>query len=477
LEENNMGCGCFTSHIATATATEPDPAKHVNYQLGMVLGVEDFVQEFAYLIGRDQWQARDLIGYGTARGLRVSFEPDGANGPRVVVDAGVALSPRGQLICVKTAQCASLNQWLAANAQAVSDRIGSPVAGAVTVYVTLCYRDCPTDDVPIPGEPCRSEDELKAPSRLADDFLLELRFDPPAQREEDAVRDFVDWIRQIEISDSAPASTPLDQFLKAIRDAAQPWLSPPSSPLSSPPSPADFMFGAPPAGLQIRSEDAGAYLRAAFRLWVTELRPKWFGRWRGCSPDLTDQSKAAQEDCVMLARLDIPVLLNSPGAWVVSDVDPVVVDEGRRPFVVHLRLLQEWLLFGRSGIGAGLPMETLFAPPPADLARLPEPLGAGVTIAVTVVDNSRPFTLDASHYCVICDTNNERTTINLPPIQEHPGRVYIIKRNGPNDCTINCAGRDTIDGVNDSLVIPKKRSSITIVADSASDIWQVISLV
>ena len=54
-------------------ATKPsDPTKHVNYVKGMVLGVDDFTQEFEYLSGRDQWLARDLIGYGTVAGLKVS---------------------------------------------------------------------------------------------------------------------------------------------------------------------------------------------------------------------------------------------------------------------------------------------------------------------------------------------------------------------------------------------------------------------
>jgi len=471
-----MGCGCFTSHIATATATEPDPTKHVNYQLGMVLGVEDFVQEFAYLVGRNQWQARDLIGYGTARGLRVHFENDKTKGPLIMVDAGVAVSPRGQLICVKTAQCASLNQWLAANAKAISDRLGSPVSNTLTLYVVLCYRDCPTDDVPIPGEPCRSEDELKAPSRMTDDFQLELRFDPPMQREEDAVRDFVEWLRQIEISDSVTVSSPMGQFLQAIREAAQPWLSPPASPLSSPPVPSDFMFGSPPASLQIRPEDACGYLMAAFRLWVTELRPKWAGRWHGCAPDLTDQSRVAEEDCVMLARLDIPVLLNSPGAWVVSDVSTPIVDERRRPFIVHLRLLQEWLLCGRGGIGMGLPTDTLLTSPLGAPVLVPDPPSVGVRIAVTVVDSPAPVTLNAGHHCVICNTGVNAVTINLPPIPFHPGRVYIIKRNGANACTVNCASGDKIDGSNLPLSIPDTRS-FTVVADRKNRIWQVIAVV
>ena len=73
--------------------TAPDPAKHVNYNVGMVLGVDDFTQEFAYLSGRDQWMARDLIGYGTVRGLKVATEIDSVKGPRVIVDPGVAVSP------------------------------------------------------------------------------------------------------------------------------------------------------------------------------------------------------------------------------------------------------------------------------------------------------------------------------------------------------------------------------------------------
>src|SRR5262245_44783714 len=176
----------FAPRAAILPATPADPAKHVNYTLGMVLGVDDFTQEFAYLSGRDQWLARDLIGYGTFCGLRVTAEVRN-NRLEVVVTAGAALTPRGQLVRVPADRCAPLADWLAAHRQDLLDRVGPPPAGAVTLYAVLCYRDCPTDMVPIPGEPCRSEDETTAPSRLADTFRLELRFDPPAQREEDAL--------------------------------------------------------------------------------------------------------------------------------------------------------------------------------------------------------------------------------------------------------------------------------------------------
>ena len=343
--------GCFATHTETNTVA-PDVTKRVNYTLGMILGVADFTQEHAYLNGRSEAIMREAIGYGALRGLQVNVEVDGFKGPRVMVAGGVAASPRGQLICVPSAQCAYLNEWLAAHEAEVPAHQQPPAMSPgdpfVTLYVTLCYRECPTDDVPIPGEPCRSEDELTAPSRLQDDFQLELRFNAPRQREEDAVRDFVAWLRIVPITDAAGPSTPLDDFLQALRDAAQPWFaSPPASP------PADFMFGSPPAGLHLHPDDAGEYLRAAFRLWTTELRPQWYGRWYGCAPDTNPP--ADTDDCLLLAEINVPFVLLSPGL-AASDTTPITINQDRRPFLVHLRLLQEWLLSGPAAeLGVGSP--------------------------------------------------------------------------------------------------------------------------
>ncbi len=327
----------FAAQVAAPGVAPPDPTKHVNYTLGMVLGVDDFTQEFAYLSGRDQWLARDLLGYGTVCGLQVTTETD-SRGPRVVVTAGVAVSPRGQMIRVTSTQCAYLNDWLAAQQQQPSSLGGTPGSPPDSVvlplYVVLCYRDCPTDSVPIPGEPCRSEDEAMAASRLTDDFKLELRLTPPDQREEDALRDFVDWLSRVEISDEPGSFATLADFEQAIREAAHLLSSPPDSPPGSPP---DFMYGSPPATLRIHTADACEYLRAAFRIWTTELRPEWMPLGCGNPPD---------EACLLLAELDVPIKSTLSGGWVVDDTTSVVVNEERRPFLIHLRLLQEWLLCG-----------------------------------------------------------------------------------------------------------------------------------
>lgn len=168
-----------------------------------------------------------------------------------------------------------------------------------------------------------------APSRLTDDFKLELRFVAPDQREEDAIRDFVAWLSQVEIKD-APGAATLEEFEQAIRNAAHLIGSPLSSPF-------DFMYDSPPMSLHLHPADAPEYLRAAFRIWTTELRGLW--KAAGCTgiPD---------EECVMLAQLEVPVL-HLPGGWQVDGVRPVGVHEERRPYLIHLRLLQEWLLGGR----------------------------------------------------------------------------------------------------------------------------------
>jgi hypothetical protein len=320
---------CFASE-ETLQAKAADPTKHVNYVQGMVLGVDDFDQEFTYLSQRGQWLARDLIGYGTVSGLAVAIE-DSDKGKRVAVSPGVAVSPRGQLIRVAPKQCAVLNEWLKG---AIKKDI-SPGTTTLPVYVVLCYRDCPTDEVPILGEPCRTEEESMAPSRIVDDFRLELRLDSPPQREEDAVRDFVAWLRQIEIVDFAADPQDLKNFLDAIRAAAQEL-----------PSPIDFLYGSPPSTLFIPRSEVCEWLRAAFGLWVTELRPLWQSAASACG---CTSGTGHYEECLLLAEVDVAVL--PPGVdWSVDPAREIVINSDRRPFLLHLRMLQEWLLCSGSSV-------------------------------------------------------------------------------------------------------------------------------
>jgi hypothetical protein len=487
-----MGC---CNELATALDTAVfDPTQHVNFAKGMVLGVDDFRQEFAYLSGRDQWLLRDAIGYGTASGLRVVVEDGGADGPRLRVTAGSAIVPSGRQVCVNADQCAVINKWLAkpGNAAIVNQLLnpGSPplsppfsppfsppmgppgaTSGTIALHLTLCYDDCLTRPVPVPGEPCRSEDELMADSRVADDFRLELRKDAPAQVEEDALRDFVKWLRaNVQVVDASPP--PIGDgasWLEALRPAAQPWLdaaamSPPMSPPASFATLGDYLSDLSPLGLAVGRGQLCEFLRVAFRFWVTELRPMWTAR-RCHRPMVKDQ------DCILLARLEFDVdwVGGSPaGAWqVVGSPPAVVVDEAARPFIVHLRLLQEWLTCGCECGGPGTAAPAIQAP------AMP-PSGTLEYLLVLKADTPN-LVLDDSHYCVVC---KGPFTINLTlpaSVPASAGRVFVIRNVDATKVTV-FPDSATTNKVDDKAKLPvKTKTAVTLIADGEGG-WQVIGM-
>ncbi len=470
--------GCCNEPAIALTGSASDPARHVNYAKGMVLGVYDFTQEFAYLAGRDQWLARDAIGYGTLSGLGVHVEQGGADGPRLRVAPGSALAVSGKLICVPADQCCVLNKWLAKpeNASTVTRLLGASPAlspplppqpgtpGTVSLYLTLCYADCLTADVPIPGEPCRSDDQLMAPSRVADDFCLELRAEAPPQVEDGALRDFIKWLKDnVQVVEGG--SPPADEaaWLAALRAAVRAWLdamtaSPPLSPPASIATLGDFLIDLT-TPLSLPLEQLRAFLQLAFRFWVTELRPLWMAR-RCHGP--ADKG----QDCVLLARIELPVAWvgGSPsGVWEVDDApDAVSVDESARPVIVHQRLLQEWMLFGGGGVGS---VSSL----PQGLAASEAPTFAGMTITSSVrmpfVATGASITLDASHHFVACTAPVSVTLPKCAP--DNRGRVYNLRTAGSTSTLVPATGDSIVGGAAITTSNPK------MVVSDGSSTWYV----
>jgi hypothetical protein len=327
------------STAALPDVAPPDSTKHVKYTLGMVLGVDDFTQEFAYVSGRIKRVVADLLGYGVSCGLRVTIDADPDEGPRINVAPGEAVTPSGQLVCVTPAQCAFVNEWLRANRSEV-ERQMSPPTGALPLYVVACYRECATDDVPIPGEPCRSEDELMAPSRTQDDFDLELRLKPPTPGEQPTLRAFCRWLAEIPVTAAAGAGP--EAFLDDLRAALDMTTG---SPPSSPPTPESFLASPPPAGLEIPESDAAAYFDAALLFWTSDLRPLARGDIGGaeCGCGGTTGS-SADADCILLAELAVPIVVDAVSGELVADTAPIAIDELSRPTLASLSFLQELAL-------------------------------------------------------------------------------------------------------------------------------------
>jgi hypothetical protein len=233
----------FTSDAPTSSVS--DLTKRVRYSTGLVLGVDEFNQDQAYLMERDRLLTRALHGYGVVQGLGVRLEaPSTATTDAVTqiqVEPGLAVDPSGQHVCVDRPQCAVVRDWLAqqdpsrvfpslesgpgtgSNGDRSSDEGGTTAdvePTEVCISVVLRYGTCATDFVPIPGEPCRSAEESKAAARLADDFSLALEFDGdrPPQVEEHAIRLLGRLLRALEVRPSGPyvSNDTLQALVKAV---------------------------------------------------------------------------------------------------------------------------------------------------------------------------------------------------------------------------------------------------------------------
>ncbi len=332
-------------HTALADVHKLDPSKRVNYSFGLVLGVDEFLQEQTHLLETHRRHNRMLHGFGTVCGLKVSA-PAGVDPPEIRVTGGLAVSPGGFDICVPNVMCAKVNEWLAANAQDLRDRFGDP-PGLVSACVVLCYRECATDIVPVPGEPCRTDEEAMAPSRLADSFDLKvcipeevgspplspplsppvgsppsqghLCLCPPRSARKTGELEFGQLLRRIQIDASAATfSSPAD-LETAVKDIL-----------------AIEAGGTPPAGsLTVDPPTAPEMFAILARVWATEVLPELLMR------DKETWCGAACRKCVLLADLQIDVAANNT---VLGGASGITVDESRRPILLATTLMQEWLL-------------------------------------------------------------------------------------------------------------------------------------
>jgi hypothetical protein len=314
-----------------------DPLKRVNYTFGLVLGVEEFLQEDQYFLAKHYLENRLLHGYGTICGLDVIAQTTPQL--QVQVTPGWATTPKGQEIKVPQLMCLQVNDWVQANLAALQNLYPGGAPTSLNLCVVLCYRECRTDVVPIPGEPCRTQSSSMAPSRIQDSFELMICLDQaasppftsppcdgsasgelclyrPPQLEDDAIRALAALLAEVQVSATGPYLT-IEQMKQLVRDLSQSVTSPPS----------------PPAGPPyfVQAQDAVHFRRAALRTWVTEVRPFI------CAPQNAGPCCPPPEKCVLLAELEVSL---TPG-WVATGLS---VDDHRRPFLVPTRLLQELLL-------------------------------------------------------------------------------------------------------------------------------------
>jgi len=427
-----MGCNCSFSAVTGTIAA--DPSRHVNYVTGMILGVDDYAQEFAYHAGRAKRIVREFLGYGTVLGLALSVADSGA-GPRVTVGAGSAAAPSGQLICVGRDQCGEINAWLKRpEIKAELDaRAGTDNALDLQVHLTLCYTDCAVEDVPIPGEPCRSEENLMAPSRRADDYCLSFALEPPLQTESRALAVTEAWLAATEAAVDAggtddPAQFPALLARARVQIMAALGLAPGEL------DPADL------APVVLTAAAFAGFEREIRKAWVTVLRPLVMAE--GCA-----SPAATADDCVLIGTLRMEVTRGVDPTWVAPAVAAITIDESQRPLVIAAMALQS-------------PLAARLAPPPGDLA-------------IKWYNDDSPDFEPAPAVSVIVAGHAAAMTITMPVGQgeQTHGDTVVLVHASAQPLTLKNAKR----GTDDPAVLGKRgRFRLTY---NGTDAWRVTAIV
>lgn len=328
------------------------PDLRVNYEFGLVLGVDEFKQEQLYFLEKDYLHNRALHGYGTVYGLKIEATrpDDDKKDVLITVEPGLGIDQCGRPILLRNAQCARLKAWLKKQPADVVAK-HRDTSGNMHIYVVASYDECLEALVPIPGAPCSSSESTTAPSRIRDSFNFELRWEPPRMAAWAAVDLFarlmghvrfvphllahqsdegkiISLVRELDNPD-AVLHLPGSEFFLDSPPADSPPGSPPTdSPPSSPPAAEPF--------LRLPVETAHEALDRIFTVWVTEVRPRIL-------PSLSDACTAAADTGILLARLDFG--LGNPSFDILNLGIP---DDTGRPFLLHTQLIQELLFHGGS---------------------------------------------------------------------------------------------------------------------------------
>ncbi|MBN1611439.1 MAG: hypothetical protein JW940_32700 [Polyangiaceae bacterium] len=468
----------------TEFATKPvmlkDPSLRVNYTFGQVLGVDEFLQEQLHHVEHGRLHHRLLHGYGTVWGLKV--EPKSNATPRLHVTPGVAINPLGQEIRVVSDMCADLNSWLAAHQSEVESLMTSP-PGTLRLSLVLYYRECKTHPVPIRGEPCQSSEAAVAPSRISSGFELKLCLDepspalsPPAepsgcapcQAEEDLVRAFGDLLQELEITDSASALFITEQELRTLVLALGCTDEPASPPV------------APITARAIHPDEAHAMFDVAFRTWVTDVRPRVIVR------DAPGPCEPMRDDAVLLAHIELDVVQDpETSAFAVSGSPRI--DETDRPYLLHSRLLQEWLgrtgcWIGRSTVPAPPPFEPPVIPPflptpelPIPTPALPIPARPELPIPTPALPIPAPPVLQPQPALPVHRAALTREAAETAPAAARDGSTYAVVAagrfsvsSGPAGAGAVVADGPTFNGLAASQVAGRARSELLLTFDGYS---------
>ena len=344
-----ISSGGVTRRCVSLAQGTLSPDMRVNYEFGMVLGVDDFRQEQRYFLHKEYLHNHALHGFGTVAGLRVVPEAAGSSDVKLTLTPGMGIDQCGRVFVVCNDQCAFLQAWFERERQ---QNPANLQPGAKRLYVVGTYDECPDALVTIAGQPCSSSEQNQVASRIRDSFQISLRWAPPAMPTWEAIQCFAELLADVRIEPDLPQSqsdkAEIIELVRLLDDCAAVRAR------RTVPTAYDqtgYGYGTDAeqarAYLYLPAETARANLDDIFRVWVTEVRPR-------LQPDVIACGLETEpiETGVLLAALEVQLDYDADDRPLVTlfDTEPAV-DDTQRPYLLSTQLIQQLLLPGGSGSG------------------------------------------------------------------------------------------------------------------------------
>lgn len=188
-----------------------------HYFNGKLLVERDFRDEQAYHVLRSRIQNSALHGTGTVCGLLVRAHPaEECRDAFLVVEPGVGLDCCGREIIVP-------RRALVPVASLVEEAGLAPsLDGSRDLFISLCYREEPREEVPVILPDCECGDEGRAPNRIAEVHGFHLFAETPGERLQarPPLRADVRWSHTIPLADQSPRALATDDEYRQVYIAA-----------------------------------------------------------------------------------------------------------------------------------------------------------------------------------------------------------------------------------------------------------------
>jgi hypothetical protein len=162
------------AEAVSCTPCKPQTPLRNHYFFGKLMDVPDFDVEQAYVVDKFRRHHARLHGTGVVCGLEVLPHANPACRDRyVVVRPGEALDCCGNEILVLEEQVVDLAEF-----PEVAQLLHEPDGQQHLLRLAVCYRECPTEDVPVLYDECGCDDTRCAPNRILEAYRFTVEVDP-----------------------------------------------------------------------------------------------------------------------------------------------------------------------------------------------------------------------------------------------------------------------------------------------------------